>query len=133
MKAFLLVAIGGALGALARYGTGVLVVRFWREPFPLATWIVNLAGCFLIGMLASVLERRVAWDNLHYLLIIGFLGAYTTFSTFSMETVALLQRGQAGLALVNAGGSVVLGILMVWAGLMVGGAIRCVDLQTELK
>lgn len=123
MRAFLLVAMGGAFGAMARYGTSVLVARLWCDRFPLATWVVNLAGCFLIGVLTSMLLRGQATDAVRYVGIVGFLGAYTTFSAFSFETVALLQQGQIGLAVLNAGGSVVLGVLLVWAGMWVATAV----------
>ncbi len=117
MYQLLLVALGGALGAAVRYGTSVWVMQWWQEPRVLATWIVNLAGCLLIGMLAPMLGRVGLADELQFFLVVGFLGSLTTFSTFSLETVVLWQEGLSAVALLNAVGSVVLGVIFVWIGL----------------
>lgn len=119
MQHLLLVAIGGALGALLRYGASVWITRLWGHPLPLATWTVNLVGCFLIGFLVPMLGKAGMGETMRYLLVIGFLGSLTTFSTFSLETVALWEAGHGGLALLNALGSVALGVLCVWSGLQV--------------
>lgn len=122
---FFWVALGGAMGAVLRYGVTVGVAHYWEKPFPLATWVVNLTGCFLIGFLVSVLGKTGAGETMRFLVIVGFLGSLTTFSTFSLETVALWEAGQGGVALLNALGSVVLGVLCVWGGVqlarLVGG------------
>lgn len=118
---WLWIALGGACGACARYGAGVLLARFWQTPLPLATWAVNVLGCLLIGVLVPVLGRAGVPGALRYGLIVGFLGSLTTFSAFSLETVVLLQKGLGGAALLNALGSVVLGLLCVWLGLRLGG------------
>ena len=123
MYQILLVALGGALGAAARYGAGVWAMRLWEEPTVLATWAVNLAGCLLIGMLAPMLGRVGLADELQFFLIVGFLGSLTTFSTFSLETVVLWQEGLGAAALFNAVGSVILGLVFVWIGLNLSRAL----------
>ena len=120
MYQIFLVALGGALGAAARYGTSVWVMQWWEEPKVLATWCVNLVGCLLIGVLAPMLGRVGLTDELQFFLIVGFLGSLTTFSTFSLETVVLWQEGLSAAALLNAVGSVVLGVIFVWIGLILG-------------
>ena len=122
MYKILLVAFGGALGAALRYGTHVLFARFTDGPLPLGTWTVNLAGCFLIGLLAPIMGRAGLAEQLRFFLIVGFLGSLTTFSTFTLETLDLWERGLGGGALVNAVGSLILGLLFVWLGLQIGRA-----------
>jgi CrcB protein len=118
---WLAVMIGGAFGALARYGVGRAVVRLAGEPVPWATWAANLTGCLLIGVAVTALQRAEAADTARLLVVTGFLGAFTTFSTFSLDTLRLWTAGQPGLALLNAGGSVVLGLLFVWLGVRLAG------------
>ena len=120
MYQILLVALGGALGAATRYGAHVWVLSLWEEPRVLATWAVNLVGCLLIGVLAPMLGRVGLADELQFFLVVGFLGSLTTFSTFSLETVVLWQEGLGAAALLNAVGSVVLGLIFVWIGLNLG-------------
>ncbi len=112
-----MVALGGASGALARFAAGLLVSQYWKGALPLSTWLVNLIGCLLIGAAVGLFERQGGGGPLRYFAVVGFLGSFTTFSTFSVETIALLQDGRLGLALLNAGGSVVLGLLCVVAGM----------------
>ena len=119
----LFVALGGALGALARYAVSVVVVRFWAEPLPLATWTVNLLGCVLIGFGVALLQRTSVPEAGRLFFITGFLGSFTTFSTYSLETVALWQSGATGLAALNAVGSVVAGLLGVGLGMALGRLI----------
>ncbi len=123
MYQILLVALGGALGAAARYGASVWAIHLWEEPTVLATWAVNLVGCLLIGLLVPMLGRVGLADELQFFLIIGFLGSLTTFSTFSLETVVLWQEGLGAVALLNAVGGVVLGLVFVWIGLNLGRAL----------
>jgi CrcB protein len=113
--------IGGALGALARYGVARAVLRLGGAAVPWATWAANLTGCLLIGVAATALQRAGAAAPVQLLVLTGFLGAFTTFSTFSLDTLNLWASGQAGLALLNAGGSVVLGLLFVWLGVKLAG------------
>lgn len=110
----LLVALGGALGAVARYGVGLAAARA-APAVPLGTWAVNLAGCFLVGLAGPRLLAPGAEAG-RLLLVVGFLGAFTTFSAFSAETLALLRAGRVGMAALNVAGSVALGLLLTAAG-----------------
>jgi len=111
------IAGGGALGATARYGVAELI-RAAPDRFPWATFMVNLSGSFVLGLLlALVLERFPPSRFLRPFAATGFLGAYTTYSTFAVETVVLAKDGHLALALAYAGASVVGGFLAAWAGL----------------
>jgi fluoride exporter len=118
----LLIALGGAAGTLARYGTALTAARWSaRLAFPLGTLAVNLIGCFLAGLLAGMFVERVAVrEDVRLALLVGFLGGFTTFSAFGLETFALGRDGRAGAALVNVLASNLLGILLVWVGYRVG-------------
>ena len=111
----LLVALGGAAGALARWGVGRAAVALGLADFPWGTWVVNLVGCLLIGLAFPWVAAGHA--RLGAFAVVGFLGAFTTFSAYSLETVMLLQNGRAGAALLNALGPVVLGLVCVGLGL----------------
>ncbi|HSL60898.1 MAG: fluoride efflux transporter CrcB [Desulfotignum sp.] len=121
MEKLLLVMVGGSLGAASRYGISLLAVNLWGTRFPWGTLTVNLAGCFLIGLLFGLSDRvRLLTPEMRLLLITGFLGAMTTFSTFSMETVS---AGRAGLMmqpvvniLVNNLGGLALTVIGLWIG-----------------
>jgi len=118
---FILVALGGALGATARHSMGLFAVRVWGDHFPVGTWAVNLIGSFLIGVaLPLIVVKGGAAEGARLALVIGFLGSFTTFSTFSLDTYALWEGGHPGWALANAAGSVVLGLGCVALGLWVG-------------
>ena len=97
MKEVVLVAAGGATGALARYGAGLLVARLPGKPMPLATLAVNLVGCLIIGMVGQYLSGHSPAGSpaLRYGVVIGFLGALTTFSAFGWDSVELLQKAIA--------------------------------------
>lgn len=121
LKKLLLVMLGGSLGAATRYGAGLLAARAWGTHFPWGTMAVNLTGCFLIGLLFALADRtRMLTPEMRLLLITGFLGAMTTFSTFALETVT---AGRAGLMLqpliniaVNNAGGITLTMLGIWIG-----------------
>lgn len=106
MQHLLSIAAGGALGALSRYWLGSHVHRLWDGNWPLGTLLVNTGGSLLIGIVFVLLEREQLHPDWRSVLMIGFLGAFTTFSTFSLETVELWQRGDAGIALAYVTGSV---------------------------
>lgn len=120
------VAVCGALGALARYGSvqGVTYLLGDRDDFPYGTLLVNVLGCFAIGIAAAALvdphakTAQTLW--LRYGLMVGFLGAYTTFSAFSLDTLKQLQDGQPQWALVNVVANCVICLVAVWAGLRLG-------------
>jgi fluoride exporter len=117
----LAVALGGAAGALARYGLDRLIEHHVLTVFPWSTFTINLTGCFLAGLTVAALVDRhdlPAWVRTG--VVIGFLGAYTTFSTFAQESRDLFAGGHVSLAVVNATASVVLGVLAVATGTEVG-------------
>ena len=116
------VALGGALGALARYGISGWVYDRMGESFPWGTLVVNLVGCLALGLVIRWLQVSAVAPELRPFLTIGVLGAFTTFSTFSYETVALLQEGQWLRAGLYMGGSVVLGLIAMVAGMALATA-----------
>lgn len=114
----LLVGAGGFLGTVARYLVNVLSARIVSlQTFPLGTAFVNLTGCFLIGYLGRAIELRPELDpTLRLLVLVGFLGGFTTFSAFAAESVALVQSGHLGRALFNVVGQVTLGLAVAAFG-----------------
>ena len=124
MRTIVGVTLAGGLGALARHGLEGFVSRRAPSSFPWGTFVVNVTGAFLLGFLFTILSDRVAaapWAR--STLTIGFLGAYTTFSTLSLETFRLFEDGAYVLALANGLGSVILGLIAVFAGVVVGRVI----------
>lgn len=110
---FILVGIGGALGSMARYGVGLAVHSM---AFPYATLIVNVAGCLCIGLALPSVERAAALSHeMRLLLVVGFLGGFTTFSAFGSESVALV-RSSLSVALINVAANVLLGLAAVVIG-----------------
>ena len=121
MKMLLAVAAGGALGALARYGVYVLGARLWGHGFPWSTLAVNVAGSFALAILVELMALR--WSpsqEVRALLIVGVLGAFTTFSTFSLDVVTLAQRQAWTPAALYIAGSVVLSVGAFVLGLRIG-------------
>ena len=112
MRLALLVGLGGGAGSMLRYAAGLAGARLAGAPTPWATALVNVTGCFAIGLLGS----RALSPEWRAIALVGVLGGYTTFSTFGYETFALIERGRPGLALANAAGQVVLGLVAVFAG-----------------
>ena len=115
----LFVGLGGFIGASLRYATGLFIGRFVTDAqFPYGTFVVNMLGCLLIGFLAGITNsRELMNDTSRAFVFTGMLGAFTTFSTFSYETMGLLQNGQTSPALTNLGLQIILGLLAVWAGI----------------
>ncbi|MDR2393898.1 MAG: fluoride efflux transporter CrcB [Treponema sp.] len=95
------VIIGGGIGAAARYGSNQLVLSLWRGPFPLGTLCVNALGSLLIGFLFQIFESQKVPGELRLFFITGFLGGYTTFSSYAVETLRLFSAGQLKQALLN--------------------------------
>lgn len=117
----LVVGAGGFLGAIARYAVGVWIESFWRRDFPLATFLVNVSGCFILGFFLAIATERMSISPMMRLLVAtGFVGAYTTFSTFEYETQRLTTTGAFGWALVNVLASVAVGFLAVRLGVQLG-------------
>lgn len=116
------IALFGALGAISRYGASVFIARFLpatspeRAAFPWPTLIINVIGSFLLGVIVTLVAQRVLDEEWRYALGVGFLGAFTTFSTFSVETDEMIQCGLWTTAAFYIGCSVVLGVLAVVAG-----------------
>jgi CrcB protein len=120
----LAVGAGGALGAIARYVLGGLVHRLTPSLFPYGTFTVNLVGCLCFGLVVGLAESRfVVGPGARAFVLIGMLGGFTTFSSFTFETLELVRSGQLMQATVNVGGQVVLGFVALWAGLAAGRAI----------
>ncbi len=116
MTNWLLVFIGGGLGSLARFAVGQLFGKYWTV-FPFGTFAANVAACFLFGAAVSLFQKGVLSDGSRLFLLTGFCGGFSTFSSFSGETVALLHNSQPGMALLNIGASFVACLIAVWLGL----------------
>lgn len=116
---YLLIGLGGAVGAICRYYLGLAVTRRTQSSFPLGTWMINVTGSFLLGLLFNLHGAGVIEDWLLWLIGVGFCGAYTTFSTFGNETVQLIVSGQVRRAGLYVLSSVVVAFLAAWGGLMI--------------
>ncbi len=116
MDKFLLVMFGGAIGSLARYLAGTRVLSLYPGRFPLGTVIVNVTGCFLIGVVMTTIRERGLHPNWALFLVVGCLGGYTTFSSFAWETFVSARAGRPWIGLANVLISVTLGYLAVWLG-----------------
>jgi fluoride exporter len=118
MPVVLWVAIGGAIGSAARYGVNVWSARLLGTAFPWHTLIVNIAGCFVMGMLVEVMALKLNIGNeTRAFLTTGILGGFTTFSAFSLDFALLVERKAYGHALAYGAGSVALSLIAVFAGL----------------
>lgn len=120
----LLIALGGAAGAVSRFVLDSLITERLGGEFPFGTLVINVSGSFVIGLLfALAVERGVLPSGIRGPAMIGFIGAYTTFSTLMLESWRLAEDGAIALALVNLIGSSLLGIVAVVAGLLIGRAM----------
>jgi CrcB protein len=114
---YLMVLIGGGVGAVARYILGTTIAQRTGGRFPLGTLVINVSGSFLIGLLMTLFTERVlVHPNWRLLLVVGVLGGYTTFSTFEYETFQAVREGGKWIGLLNVVGSVTLGYVAVWIG-----------------
>jgi fluoride exporter len=117
--AYLWVALGGALGSMARYGSSGLAARWLGAGFPWGTLFVNVAGSFAIGLLAALVGadgRPLLTNDARAFVIVGVLGGFTTFSSFSLETLNLARNGQLGAAGANVALSLIVCLVAVWLG-----------------
>jgi len=118
------IAAGGALGAVSRFGVSTGVYRLLGRDFPWGTLVVNLVGSLLMGALFVLfIERSAVAAEWRSAVLIGFLGAFTTFSTFSLETLALVEQGEMLRALLNIGASLLLCLGACWLGMVAARAI----------
>ena len=117
MAQYVIVLVGGGSGALLRYVLGTAIMQRFGGMFPLGTFVINVSGSFLIGLIMTLLtERFQPHPYWRLLLVVGFLGGYTTFSSFEYETLQAVRSGARWIALLNVVGSVVVGYLAVWLG-----------------
>jgi CrcB protein len=117
LQKYLLIAAGGALGSIARYWVGSTISGRIGARFPYGTFVINVTACIIIGFTLTYMGKRAdlspAW---RYLIPVGFIGAYSTFSTYEWETLSTLRSGAFALGALYALGSLVLGLAAVWAG-----------------
>ena len=124
MKEFVWIAAGGALGASARYALSLAALQFRWSP-TLATLTANVIGSFLIGLVAVAwLGQGAVSSTARLAVMVGVLGGLTTFSTFSLQTIALLEQGFAARALVNIAANLMLCLALCWCGMLVGRLLR---------
>lgn len=115
------VAVGGAIGAVARYAMSGMAHARLGVGFPYGTLLVNTLGCFLLALIIEIAGTRyIIPPNVKLFLTVGVLGGFTTFSTYSHETLSLARDGMFALAMLNAVGSIVLGLLGAYAGMVIG-------------
>jgi len=126
---YFIIGIGGFIGAIARYALATWIGQQWDRSFPLGTFVINLSGSFLIGLLMTLLtEKFIANPQWRLLLVVGFLGAYTTFSSFEYETGRLLKDGEIMLATLNVVLSVFLGFAALKAGEVIAKSLYEINL-----
>ncbi|MCW4467736.1 fluoride efflux transporter CrcB [Flavobacterium sp. MFBS3-15] len=121
IKSILLVGLGGAIGSILRYLSAMLVNKYWHSTFPLATFLINMLGCLLIGVFMAIIEKQPGIsDNFRLLFVTGFCGGFTTYSAFAYENTTLMTSGQTLIAFAYIAASVLAGLLFVWLGIMLG-------------
>ena len=113
----LVIAIGGAIGSVARYLLSTFLLRVTGSQFPIGTFAVNVIGCAVFGAMAGAASQRLSLaPEVRLFLFVGILGGFTTFSSYAFESVVLMRDGHVLAASVNVVGQVVLGLVAVWAG-----------------
>jgi fluoride exporter len=124
MSKYFVVMLGGAIGAVSRFMVGLLILRFYSATFPLGTFLINVSGSFLIGVLMTLfLNRPAIHVNWRLFLVTGVLGGYTTFSSFEWETLVSFRTGAQNVAFFYVGLSVLLGLLGAWLGLLIASRL----------
>jgi|SRR5579859_5531840 len=124
MTKYLMVALGGAIGSMLRFWAGGYVSTRLGTRFPYGTFLINITASFLIGFIMTLLAERMHWGpNWRFLIVAGFLGGYSTFSTFEYETFRVFQDGEFLVAGMNIVLSVAVGFLAVWVGVVTGRII----------
>ncbi len=124
MQKYLLIALGGALGSIARFWVGSTISGRMGIKFPYGTLVVNLTACVIIGFTLTYLGKRADLNpSWRFFIPVGFIGAYSTFSTFEWETLSTLRSGAFFLAALYTVGSVALGLIAVWGGSLLGEAL----------
>ncbi len=118
--AILLVGLGGGAGSILRYLTALLVNKYYSDAFPLATFIINMTGCFAIGAFMGFIEKGLPNANYQYLFVTGFCGGFTTFSAFAYENTSLIGNGNSLIAFSYIAASIVAGLAFVWLGMALG-------------
>jgi len=127
MISYIWVALGGALGTAGRYWLSGVIARSFGETFPWGTLIINVTGSFIIGFFAALTGpdgRLFVSSNARQFVMIGMCGGYTTFSSFSLQTLNLMNNGEWYRAVGNIGASVVLCLIAVWAGVVLAGLVN---------
>ena len=124
MIKYLYIAFGGGLGSMLRFWAGGVVTNRLGSRFPYGTFVINVTASFLIGFIMTLLAERAHWSpNWRYLLVAGFLGGYSTFSTFEFETFRVFQDSELLIAGLNVVLSVAVGFCSVWLGVITGRTI----------
>ena len=124
MQKYLFIALGGALGSLARFWVGATIAGRWGTRFYYGTFVINMTACVIIGFSMTFLGRRTGWNPAwRYLIPVGFVGAYSTFSTYEWETFCSLRDGAFPLAALYSLGSLLFGLGAVWCGILIADAI----------
>ena len=116
MDRYIVVLVGGGVGALVRYVLASEIMKRYGGTFPLGTFVINITGSFLIGVLMTIFTERLLHPNWRLALVVGFLGGYTTFSSFEYETLQAFTQGSKWTAALNVVASLVLGYIAVWLG-----------------
>ncbi|HTZ56880.1 MAG TPA: fluoride efflux transporter CrcB [Acidobacteriaceae bacterium] len=124
MQKYLWIAIGGSLGSIARYWVGAIIASRFGTKFPYGTFVINITACAIIGFALAFLGRRAelnpAW---RFLIPVGFVGAYSTFSTFEWETFSSLETGGLVTATLYVASSILCGLVAVWCGVLIARSV----------
>jgi CrcB protein len=122
LRSYLFVGLGGAAGSMARYGVSLAVNKFRTGPYPLSTFLINITGSLLIGIIFGLSSRNQWLQSGGVLLLAtGFCGGFTTFSSFAVENITLIQRQNSTTAIVYTALSLIIGLLLCRLGMWMGG------------